>query len=312
MTGLDRRVFLATGAAALSSPAIAAIDAREGFARVPGGKVWWRTVGSSRKTAILTLHGGPGAGHNYLEPLAALKNEREVVFYDQLGCGLSDAPKDPSLWRIERFVREIDALREALKLDRVILYGHSWGGWLALEYMATRGQGVMGLVLASTSASLKQYEAGTRRRLKELPNHVGERAAELEAAGRTNSPEYKKIVELFDATYLMRLKKPPAFSRASGQNVAKSPTYVTMQGPNEFTVTGNLKDWNRERDLARIKIPTLILTSEFDEVTLDCSKTLQAGIAGSKLVIIPGAAHLSMVEKPDVYVSILRDFLSTV
>ena len=57
-----------------------------------------------------------------------------VVAYDQLGCGKSDRPKDKSLWSISRYVEEVETVRKAMGLGRVHLLGHSWGGWLGIEY----------------------------------------------------------------------------------------------------------------------------------------------------------------------------------
>src|SRR5437667_5380200 len=79
----------------------------EGFIDVPGGRVWYRVVGKGPRTPLVLLHGGPGAPSYYLKPLAALGDERPVVFYDQLGCGRSDRPKDSALWTIPRFVAEL-------------------------------------------------------------------------------------------------------------------------------------------------------------------------------------------------------------
>ena len=84
------------------------IDVEDGY------RVWYRRVGSGQTTPLLILHGGPGAGHDYLETLEALADERPVIFYDQLGCGRSDQPDDPSRWHIDRFVREVDLVRQAL------------------------------------------------------------------------------------------------------------------------------------------------------------------------------------------------------
>src|SRR5688500_18581791 len=131
----------------------------EGTISVDGYKVWYRTVGDGG-IPLLTLHGGPGAGHDYLEPLEGLADERAVVFYDQLGCGKSDQPDDTSLWRIERFASEIDTVRDALGLERIHLLGHSWGGWLAIEYMLTQPKGVVSLILGSTSASTREFVQG--------------------------------------------------------------------------------------------------------------------------------------------------------
>src|SRR4029077_19710864 len=97
----------------------------EGYIPIDGYKVWYRSVGEGG-IPLLCLHGGPGAGHDHLESLEALAALRQVIFYDQLGCGRSDIPGDPSLWSIERFVAEVDGVRKALGLDRIHLFAHSW------------------------------------------------------------------------------------------------------------------------------------------------------------------------------------------
>ncbi|MEK7248701.1 MAG: alpha/beta fold hydrolase, partial [Chloroflexota bacterium] len=71
---------------------------REGKVQAPGGNVWYKIGGDGPGVPLLLLHGGPGAGHDYLEPMATLGDDRPVVFYDQLGCGNSDNPNDTSLW----------------------------------------------------------------------------------------------------------------------------------------------------------------------------------------------------------------------
>jgi len=109
----------------------------EGFVAVPGGRVWYRSVGADG-IPLLCLHGGPGFPHDYLEELEGLAPGRRVVFYDQLGCGRSDRPDDPSLWTVDRFVEELAVVRESLGLERLHLFGSSWGGMLAIQYVLDR------------------------------------------------------------------------------------------------------------------------------------------------------------------------------
>lgn len=302
---LVSRCRLATAAAA--APA-------EGYAPVAGGRVWWRILGSGPRTPLLLLHGGPGAGHDYLEPLSALADDRPVIFYDQLGCGLSDKPDDVSLWHIAHFADEIDALRRSLGLHDVILFGHSSGGWLAQEYLASRGSnaGVSGLILASTSASVDQFVVGAERLLARMPGDFDAQRRHYESTGQTDTPAYQNLVEQFYEAHLVHLDgpKPPYLTRAF-DNLATSRTYSAMNGPNEFTVTGTLKGWDRSSALSKITIPTSVLTSEWDEVTRDCHDTLHRGIRNSRMTVIPGARHLAMIEKPNEYIATIRDFLST-
>lgn len=310
---VDRRATLLGAAASLgaASTAGAAPATSEGHVAAPGGSVWWRKVGAGPKTPLLLLHGGPGAGHNYLKPLAALADERPVIFYDQLGCGRSDSPPDEKLYTIQRAVDEVDAVRHALKLDRIVLFGNSWGSMLAIEYLCQgRGRGVEKLVLSGALASTHQCIAGQQRLIAALPNGAGRRLHALERAGKTGSPEYETLVQLFYDLHVCRRKPTPRDFAESGEIVSKSIAYRVMNGPNEFTITGVIKNWERRPDLHRIALPTLITTGEFDEVTLDCHQTIHHGIKGSKLVVMPGCSHVTMDEKPEEYVALLRRFMA--
>jgi proline iminopeptidase len=315
MSQFTRRTALSFGTAAAVSPrAFAAASGQpvtEGRAKVPGGTVWWMKVGSGTKTPLLTLHGGPGAGHNYLLPLKALADERPVVFYDQLGCGKADSPQDEKIYTIQRSVDELDAVRKALNLQKIVLFGHSWGSMLAIEYLCQgRGHGVEKLILGGALASVPQTNAGQMRLIAQLPNGDGAKIHALEKAHQEASAEYQRITDEFYALHVLRVKPAPPDAAASLDIVGKSIAYRVMNGPNEFTIVGVIKDWDRRKDLGRIKVPTLIVTGTYDEVTLDCHQTIQKGIKGSKLVILPGCSHLAMNEQPALYVQTLRKFMA--
>lgn len=314
MSTTRRTALAGLAAAAALAPglgrAVAPVEA-SGYAEVPGGRIWWRKVGSGPKPPVLTLHGGPGAGHNYLLPLAALASDRPVVFYDQLGCGKADSPPDPAVYTIQRSVDEVDAVRRALGLDRIVLYGHSWGALLAVEYMCQgRGAGVEKLVVGGAMASIPQTMAGQQRLIDALPDGGGARMRALEAAGKTDAPEYAALVEEFYDLHVCRRKPLPPEAAESFDILGRSIAYRVMNGPNEFTITGVIKDWDRRADLGRIRTPTYITTGEFDEVTLDCHQTLLGGIAGSRLEVFAGCSHLTMSEAPDEYVGAVGAFIA--
>ncbi|HEV2533096.1 proline iminopeptidase-family hydrolase [Phenylobacterium sp.] len=282
-----------------------------GRAAVPGGTIWWKKVGSGSKPPLLTLHGGPGAGHNYLLPLAVLANDRPVIFYDQLGCGQADSPPDEKIYTIQRSVDEVDAVRQALGLRQIVLFGHSWGSMLAIEYLCQgRGHGVDKLILGGALASVPQCNAGQMRLIAEMPNGGGARMHALEAAHKEESEEYQKLTELFYHLHVCRADPWPPEVNQSIEIVGKSIAYRVMNGPNEFTIVGVIKDWDRRKDLHRIKVPTLITTGEFDEVTLDCHETIHRGIKGSRLQVFKGCSHMTMNEKPAEYVAALRRFMA--
>ena len=285
----------------------------EGTVEVEDGyRVWFRRVGDGPRTPLLVLHGGPGAGHDYLETLEGLADERPVVFYDQLGCGRSDRPDDPSRWRIERFVREVDLVRAALRLDRIHLLGQSWGGWLAVEYMLGRPAGIEGLVLASTSASIPQFVAECARLKAELPPEVYATLQRYETAGDYRNPAYEQAAEEFYRRHLCRLDPwPDPFLRTIA-NLTDNQVYATMNGPNEFVVIGNLRTWDRVDRLDEIEARTLITVGAYDELSPACAETLRQGIAGSRVVEFAHSSHTAHLEETEAYVAAVRAFLTDV
>ncbi|MFC2043187.1 proline iminopeptidase-family hydrolase [Chloroflexota bacterium] len=274
-------------------------------------QIWYRRVGNGG-IPLLTLHGGPGAGHDYLEPLDGLAADRPVIFYDQLGCGKSDQPDDRSLWRMERFVTEVDTVRRALGLEQIHLLGHSWGGWLAIEYILTRPAGVRSLILASTSAGLPEYVRVIQHLIAILPPDIRDTLQRYEAAGELHHPDYEVATLKFYQHHLCRLDPWPDALDRSVQNITGNPVYEIMQGPNEFTVTGNLKDWDRTDQLGEISVPTLITVGRYDEVTPACAETLHQGIPNSQMVIFEESAHLAHLEETEKYLQDMAEFLAGV
>ena len=224
---------------------------------------------------LLLLHGGTGAGHAYLEPLAALAADRQLVFYNKLGCGRSEQPDDRSLWRLERFVAEVDTVRRALHLEQLHLLGHSWGGWLAIEYLLTHPPGVVSVVLASTSASMPQFVAEAARLKAALPPAISRTLERYEAAGAFHHPAYEAAVREFYKRHLCRLDPWPEPLRRSARHLTGNVVYETMGGPNECIMRGTLHDWDRLERLGEIPVPTLITVGRYDEITPTCAETMQ-------------------------------------
>lgn len=183
-------------------------------------QVWYRIVrpnqGESNKIPLLCLHGGPGVPHDYLEPLEAIATTgRSVVFYDQLGCGNSDRPTDPSLYSIELFKEELVTVRSALNLEQIHLFGQSWGGCLAMEHTLSHATVIVSLILASTPSSIHQFVTEAYNLMNQLPVEVQNIIQKHEAEGTTQDPEYKQAMEIFNHHFLCRLDRwPDCLNRA--------------------------------------------------------------------------------------------------
>jgi proline-specific peptidase len=284
--------------------------ADEGYVDVEGGRVWYRRLGSGDALPVLLLHGGPGAAHDYMLPLAErLSEHRPAIVYDQLGCGRSDKPDDASLWTVDRSVTEVDQVREALGLDRCHLLGQSWGGWLAIDYMARGPAGIVGLVLASTSASIAQFVAGARRLIDALPEPHRTALTELGARGEYDHPDYRAAEQEFYRRHLCRMDPWPDALVRSSEQMEGNQVYATMNGPTEFDVIGVLRTWDRTPDLARIDVPTLVTCGRYDEITPTCSETIAEGIPDAHMVVFEESAHVAHLEEPELYASTVEEFL---
>jgi proline iminopeptidase len=286
---------------------------QEGRIAVQGGQVWYRIVGADKPgVPLLVLHGGPGVPHDYLEPLAALADQRPVVFYDQLGCGNSDRPSDKSLWTIERYVDEVAKVRAALNLNRVHILGHSWGTALAAEYMLRlRPSGVISLTMAGSCLSMKRWAADQRVWILELPEEVQSVIREAEAKGDFETEEYQSAIGAFYAQHVCRLDPWPDYvQRAISPEKMGKEVYLHMNGPSEFTTTGTLKDFERVDQLREIETPALFICGRYDEATPAATEFYHRNMPGSEYAVIENASHLSHAEQPDMFNRAVRDFLN--
>lgn len=296
---------------AMSGISMKVTSSNEGMIDVPGGKVWYRRIGNGPGVPLLALHGGPGGTGCRFEVLAPLADERPVIFYDQLGSGRSEHPTDTSLWRLPRFVEEVDAVRRALKLDRVHLLGHSWGGALAAEYMiAAKPAGVVSVIFSSPLISTPRWIADADSLRQQLPAPIRRVLDENEKAGTLDSKEYAAATDSFYARHVRRL---PTASIPNCEGVTSNDTiYKQMWGPTEFLSTGSLKTWTRAADMHTITAPSLFIAGEFDEARPTTLEEFRRTMPDARLVVIPGAAHAAMREKPTEYIAALREFLASV
>ena len=291
---------------------------REGAIPFKGYETWYRVVGDGDAPGtfpLLCLHGGPGAAHDYLEPLQAMADTgRRVIFYDQLGCGRSSLPEPkPEMWTVDLFVEEVDAVRRALGLERIHLLGQSWGGMLGMEYALTQPEGLVSLTIASSPASMIQWVEEANRLRRDLPPEVQETLLRHEAEDDFANPDYEAAVAVFYARHVCRTDPMPDYVQRTFAAIAANPeVYHTMNGPSEFHVIGSLKEWNVIPRLGEIRVPTLVTSGRHDEATPLIAETVHHGIPGSEWVIFEESSHMAHAEEPERYMAVLDDFLTRV
>ncbi|GGE84538.1 proline iminopeptidase-family hydrolase [Sphingomonas prati] len=298
----------------LGSTAVAAPATRTQRVAVEGGTLHVRIDGdlTSGRTPLLLVHGGPGGSHAGLIPAAPLATDRAVIFYDQLDCGRSDHPGDPANWTVDRFASEIAAIRTALGLDRVHLFGHSWGATLALEH-AARTTGIASLVLMGPLVSTAAWLADAATLRTRLPADV---QATLIACEGPNPPAAEACRAAtrayYDRYWCSRDPDPVVTAYASAMPRCFTPAmYEAMWGTSEFSATGTLADYDGTPLLAQLQAPTLFLIGDSDEVTEPTALKFAAMVPHNRgtTIVVAGAAHRLQNDRPDLFLMHLRDWM---
>jgi proline iminopeptidase len=288
--------------------------------RTPKGtyQVWVKRTGNNPRLRVLLLHGGPGSTHEYLEacdsflPAAGV----EYYYYDQLGSGFSDQPDEPSLWELDRFVDEVEQVRQALGLDAgsFVLYGQSWGGILAIEYALAHQQHLRALVISNMMASVPAYNAYAEQVLMpEMDQAALAEIKALEAAGQIEDPRYMAL--LTEQHYVHHvLRMPPADwpdPVQRGFAHINPAIYVSMQGPSELGISADAKlaHWDRFADLASIEVPALVIGARHDTMDPALMKAMADALPQGRYLHCPDGSHLAMYDDQQVYFAGLVEFL---
>ena len=288
--------------------------------RIPfrGHSTWYRVVGDEERDGrlpLLCLHGGPGAGWHHLETYQELAEGRRVVFYDQLGCGNSAVaePHGTDLWTTELYVEEVDVVREALGLERVVVLGQSWGGMLALAYALTQPDGLEGLVVQSSPGSVPAWMVEVQRLRSELPVDVQAVLEQHEAAGTTDDPAYVDAAMVFYHRHVCRTDPWPDWLDRCFEVLEANPeVYHAMNGPSEFHVIGTIRDFDIESRLGEIAVPTLLVSGRHDEVTPAIVERVHQRLPRSEWVLLEESSHMAQAEQPEQTLGAIRDFLARV
>lgn len=303
---------------AVAAPAPAAAQVKTaGIRMIPvvGGKhrVWTKKVGSG-PIKLLTLHGGPGATHEYFECFEDFLPQAGVEFYyhDQLDSHYSDQPGDESLWTVERYRDEVEEVRAGLGLDRFFLLGHSWGGMLAIEYALEYPAHLKGVIVSNMTAGIPSYVQYVNELRKQLPPDVIAVLDKYEAKGDYEAAEYQEAI--FGKVYTKHLCRldpwPEPLTRTLKHFNPK--IYNVLQGPNEFVVTGRFKDWDRWKDLSSIKTPALVIGARHDEMNPADIRKMASLMPNARVHVCENGSHMAMWDDQATYMSALTEFLKDV
>jgi proline iminopeptidase len=284
-------------------------------------KVWTKRVGNNPRIKVLLLHGGPGATHELWECMDSYFPSEgiEYYYYDQLGSYYSDQPSDTTLWTIERFVDEVEQVRQALGLDEdnFFLLGQSWGGILAMEYAFEHQQHLKGLIISNMVASAPDYNQYAMEVLgPQMPVVVYEEIMAFENAEDFSNPRYLELVaQHYYTEHVLRLpleEWPDPMNRAFKH--LNPEVYVYMQGPSEFGIKGGatLTNWDVKDRLKEITVPTLTIGATHDTMDPEHMEWMASEVQHGRFLFCPNGSHASQFDDQEMYMNGVIQFLKDV
>ena len=286
-----------------------------------GFEVFTQQFGESEEVKVLVLHGGPACTHEYmlnvayeLPEHAGLTGPAEVHMYDQLGSFYSDQP-EKDLWNIERWVQEVDEVRQALDMDSTNFYllGNSWGGILAMEYALVHQEHLKGLIVCNMQSSIPEYAAYNKSTLRpQMRPSLVDSLEAYEAAGDFQNPTYLELIDQeFYRKHICRLKEWPeevvgSFARLNYK------LYDLMQGPSEFKVGGRIIDWDITPRLGEIGTPTLMVGATHDTMDPAAMARQATLVQRGRALICENGSHLALWDDAEAFFGGVTDFIRDV
>ncbi len=253
---------------------------------------------------LLLMHGGPGLDHTTLGALEPLADQFTLVFYDHRANGRSTGAATSMTW--DNLVADAEALRESLGYDRWSVFGHSFGGQVALEYALRHQSRIASLVLADTCGDMRWYRDSA-------PAIVGKRGYDAAAVravrrfftGNLEPDEVLPTVRKFIGAYFYkwRVRDVPHAIAGAFRLKMRPEAHV-------FGFRTLMKSWSVMDRLGDIRVPTLVMAGRDDFLFPPEHQAILADrIANSRLEIIEHAGHNPQDEKQADVLRILRQFL---
>ena len=274
---------------------------------------WYRIVRGGDRTPVIMIHGGPGSTHNYFELLDPLADQgRDIIMYDQIGCGNSYIDGKPELWKAETWMDELDALICHLHLQDVYLLGQSWGGMLVIQYMIERKpQHVKGIILSSTLSSASLWSHEQHRRISFMSQQDQEAIRKAEQTGNWNTEEAILANTHFMERHCAKItdSDPECLTRPKRSGTE---SYLYGWGPNEYTPQGTLKDFEFTDRLHEIAVPALIISGTNDLCSPLVAKTMHDHLVASTWELFDGCRHMCFAEDTEHYLNVVNTFLKQI
>ena len=270
-----------------------------------GTELAYRLVGSG--PPLVCIPGGPGQAVEYLGELGGLSDHQKLILLDNRGTGASQVPANPTTYRVDELVQDVEALRGHLGLDRMDLFGHSASGGICLLYAVEYPHRIDHLVLVDPSL-----------RVIGIPSDLG---IDEVHARRAHEPWYADAVAALhaEARSPQELEKyrwlsaPLLYGRwnaAAQAQAAAEPAQFAQPATDGF-YAGFEPDPTLPRRIAALTVPVLLVVGEYDIwPTCAAVRELAALLDSADVAVMPRAGHFPWVDDPATFAGIVREFLA--
>lgn len=284
---------------------------REGHVPVKNAELFYREVGQGRP--IIVIHGGPGFDHTYLLPdMDRLADSYRLIYYDQRGRGKSMGDvRDIS---INTEIEDLEGLRKHLQLDSVAVLGHSWGGYLAMEYAIRYPNRVSHMILMDTSvASRADYLLFEQELSKRTADHE-ERLNALASGAKGEEGDLETRTEYYRIYFSTTIRKPEHLERLdlSFSNFTKEGVLRARAiGQRLINETWSSSEFNLIPQLKRLSIPTLIIHGDYDFIPLEAVTRIAQAVPGARFTLLKECGHFAYIESPAEVRKEIDDFFAS-
>jgi pimeloyl-ACP methyl ester carboxylesterase len=276
---------------------------------VDGGRLFFDVVGAKlvpdgarmvERPTVVALHGGPGGDHSYLkDELSPLADIAQLVFPDMRSTGRSDRT-GPDRWNVDHWAGDVRALCDALEIEKPIVLGHSYGGYVAIAYASRYPSHPGKLIFYGAEARPHPQES------LEVFRRLGGWRAYRAARNFFDSPDLKTGASFARHCLPLYTRKPEEPHKQSRMMANGD---LTMQ-----LLAGELRTIDLTPRLAAIRCPTLVLAGEDDPTCPAAAAREIVSMLPRRLVrfeCVAGAGHSVVNDRPDLAYKILRDFIAS-
>lgn len=279
------------------------VNAQKNILEYEDGKIAYQKFGEGYP--VLIVNGGPGMNSNGFAALAKMLSENNTtIIYDQRGTGASKIENlDASNITIDLMVEDIETLRKELGYEQWIVLGHSFGGMLAYAYASKYPE--------SLKAMIQSHSGGMDLKIRDGFDIM----SGLTRTERDSLTHYMAKIRLGDDSYETALKRAEFLAPAYLYDGSLAPKIASRLTERNMMINSwvwddlDRIDFDASEEMKSFNKPVLILIGENEVAPISLAELAHETLPNSRLVIMPECGHYGWIERPDIYLKEVKDFL---